>query len=154
MDVKQAEAHIKTVYLYNFSKYIEWPAEYSQGSFIIGVINGGPALMAELNKMAATKTAGNQKFVVKNYQFVSDIDKCNILYVPETSNGQLQDILRKIRGYSTLLVTEYNGDAKKGATINFILKDSKQQFELNQANAEHCKLVVSNSLAALATKVD
>lgn len=154
-DVKQAEAHIKTVYLYNFSKYVEWPTEYSSGNFIIGVVNGSPALLAELNKMAASKTAGSQKFVVKNYQSASEIDKCNILYVPETSNGQLPDILRKIRGNSTLLVTETVGDAHKGAAINFVLKDSKQEFELNKGNAERCKLVVSSSLSALAiAKVD
>jgi len=154
-DVKQAEAHIKTVYLYNFSKYIEWPTEYSSGNFVIGVINGSPALLAELNKMAASKTAGTQKFAVKNYQSVAEIDKCNILYVPESSNGELQDILRKIRGNSTLLVTEALGDARKGAAINFVLKDSKQEFELNKGNAERCKLVVSSSLSALAVaKVD
>jgi YfiR/HmsC-like len=155
VDVKQAEAHIKAVYLYNFSKYIEWPTDYRQGDFVIGILNGSPAMIAELNKMAASKTAGSQKFTVKNYKTAAEIDRCNILYVPETSNTQLLDVLRKIKGLSTLLVTESVGDAKKGAAINFVLKESKQEFELNKGNAERCKLVVSSGLAALAiAKVD
>jgi len=155
VDVKQAEAHIKAVYLYNFSKYIDWPTEYRQGDFVIGILNGSPAMIAELNKMAASKTAGSQKFIVKNYKSATEIDKCNILYVPETSNAQLADVLKKIKGLSTLLVTEAMGDAKKGAAINFVLKESKQEFELNKGNAERCKLVVSSSLSALAiAKVD
>lgn len=155
VDVKQAEAHIKAVYLYNFSKYIEWPSDYRDGDFIIGVLNGSPAMIAELTKMAASKTAGSQKFVVKNFKSATEIGKCNILYVPESSNAQLLDVIKKIKGQSTLLVTESVGDAKKGAAINFVLKESKQEFELNKGNAERCKLVVSSSLSALAiAKVD
>jgi hypothetical protein len=155
VDIKQAEAHIKAVYLYNFSKYIEWPKDYRAGDFIIGVLNGSPAMIAELTKMAASKTAGSQKFVVKNFKSANEIDKCNILYVPESSNGLLVDVIKKIKGMSTLLVTESNGDAKKGAAINFVLKESKQEFELNKGNAERCKLVVSSSLSALAVaKID
>lgn len=155
VDVKQAEAHIKAVYIYNFSKYVEWPSDYRQGDFVIGVVNGSPAMIAELTKMAASKTAGSQKFIVKNYKSANDIDKCNILYIPETSNGQLPDALKKLKGKSTLLVTESIGDAKRGAAINFVLKNSKQEFELNKGNAERSKLVVSSSLTTLAiAKVD
>jgi len=154
-DARQAEAHIKAVYLYNFSKYIEWPSGYSQGSFVIGVINGDPVLISELNKMAASKTAGSQKFVIKNFRTATQIGKCNILFVPGSSNAQLPEVLKKIRGTSTLLVTEYVGDAKRGAAINFVSIDSKQEFELNKANAERCRLVVSSSLSALAiAKID
>jgi|SRR5581483_979993 len=155
VDVKQAEAHIKAVYLYNFSKYIQWPSEYRDGDFIIGVLNGSPSMIAELTKMAASKTAGSQKFVVKNFKSAGEIGKCNILYIPESSNGQLVEVLKKLKGQSTLLVTESVGDAKKGAAINFVLKESKQEFELNKGNAERCKLVVSSSLSALAVaKID
>lgn len=155
VDVKQAEAHIKAVYLYNFSKYIEWPTDYRQGDFIIGVLNGSSHIMAELKKMAASKTAGSQRFIIKNFKSAAEIGKCNILYVPETSNGELGEVLKKIKGKSTLLVTESVGDAKRGAAINFVSKDSKQEFELNKSNAERCKLVVSTSLSALAiAKID
>lgn len=150
IDVKQAEAHIKAVYIYNFSKYIEWPADYRDGDFVIGVVNGSSAMIAELTKMAASKTAGSHKFVVKNFKSAGEIDKCNILYIPESSNGQLTEVLKKIKGKSTLLVTESVGDAKKGAAINFVLKNSKQEFELNKGNAERSKLVVSSSLSTLA----
>jgi hypothetical protein len=155
IDPKSAEAHIKVVYLYNFTKYVEWPPEYHSGDFIIGVLNGSPVFINELNKMAASKTAGSQKFIVKNYKSVAEIGKCNILYIPEGSNGMLADAIKKIKGLSTLLVTESVGDAKKGAAINFVVKDNKQEFELNKGNAEKCHLVVSNSLSGLAiAKID
>lgn len=155
VDVRQAEAHIKAVYLYNFSKYIEWPSDYRSGDFVIGVLNGNSNIINELNKMAASKTAGSQRFIIKNFKTAAEISKCNILYVPASSNGMLPEVLKKIKGQSTLLVTESVGDAKRGAAINFVSKDSKQEFELNKGNAERCKLVVSSSLSALAiAKID
>jgi hypothetical protein len=155
VDPKVAEAHIKVVYLYNFTKYVEWPAEYHQGDFVIGVLNGSPAFISELTKMASSKTAGSQKFSVKNFKSAAEISKCNILYIPESSNASLPDAIKKVHGLSTLLVTEFVGDAKKGAAINFVVKDNKQEFELNKGNAEKCHLVVSSSLSSLAiAKID
>ncbi len=154
-DPKTTEAKIKVVYLYNFTKYIQWPSDYSSGDFIIGVLNGGPQLLSELNKMAAAKTAGSQKFLIKNFKSAAEITKCNMIYVPDNSNTLLGEVIKKVKGLSTLLVTESVGDAKKGAAINFVVKDNKQEFELNKANAEKCRLVVSSSLSALAVaKID
>ncbi len=147
---EQAVAHTKVIYLYNFTKFVEWPPEYKQGDFVIGVLNASPTLLNELNKLAAAKTAGNQKFVIRNYKSVNEIDKCNILFIPENSNSLLAEALKKIHGQSTLVITEGEGDARKGSAINFIWKDNKQAFELNKSNAEKNHLVVSSSLKTLA----
>jgi hypothetical protein len=147
---EQAVAHTKVIFIYNFTKFIEWPTDYHQGDFVIGVLNANATLLGELNKLASQKTSGNQKFVIKNYKSVDEIDKCNILFVPETSNNLLTEVVKKLHGSSTLLITDSEGDAKKGAAINFIWKDNKQAFELNKAAAEKYHLNVSSSLKALA----
>lgn len=147
---EQLAAKTKVIYIVNFIKYIEWPPDYRSGDFVIGVLNGSPAMLEELNKMAATKTAGSQKFVIKNFKSIEEIDKCNIIYIPEGSNGLLAEVTKKVRGKSTLIITETEGDARKGAAINFIAKDNKQAFELNKSTAEKSGLVVSSGLKALA----
>lgn len=148
---EQAIAHTKVNYIYNFTKLIEWPPEYKKGDFVIGVMNASPVLLSELNKLVAQKVSGTQKFVIKNFKSVSEINKCNILFVPESSNNLLAEIVKKLTGSSTLLITEVEGDARKGAAINFIWKDNKQAFELNKLNAEKNHLNVSSSLVAYAT---
>jgi len=148
--VEQVVAHTKVIFIYNFSKYFDWPQDYRQGDFVIGVVNASPTLLVELNKLATQKTSGNQKFVIKNYKSVEEIDKCNILYIPEASNNVLSEVVKKLHGTSTLLITDSEGDAKKGAAINFIWKDNKQAFELNKSNAEKGHLNMSSSLRALA----
>jgi hypothetical protein len=147
---EQAVAHTKVIFIYNFTKFVEWPPDYRQGDFVIGVMNANPVLLSELNKLASQKTSGNQKFIIKNFKSVDEIDKCNILYIPDGSNNLLTEALKKLHGTSTLLITESEGDAKKGSAINFIWKDSKQAFELNKSNAEKNHLIVSSSLKTLA----
>ena len=145
-------AKIKAVFIYNFTKYIEWPQPYKEGDFTIGVI-GETSLYSELIKMTETKKVANQTLEVKKYNSLSDVSKCHILYVCKDKSPQLSEILKKIKNNSTLIVTEESGLADKGAGINFIIKENRQKFELNKGNIERYKLKVSSNLEALAFTV-
>lgn len=150
---EDTNAKIKAVYLYNFSKYVEWPEEYKNGSFVVTVIGNNPYLLAELEKMSQKKV-GTQPISIKSISSVSSIEKSNIIFVPFESSGELTEIINKMKGRSTLVVTEKPGLAKQGAAINFIIKENKQLFELNKSNAERYKLKISSSLIPLAILVD
>ena len=145
-------AHIKVTFLYNFTKYIEWPEEYKQGNFVIGVIGNTP-VFPELLIMQKTKKNGNQSFVINKYSSVDAIEKCHILFVSEDQSGKLSEAVIKIKGKSTLLVTEKDGLIYKGAAINFVINNNKQGFELNKANIKSRGLNMSTSLTAFAFKV-
>ncbi|MBX2958896.1 MAG: YfiR family protein [Flavobacteriales bacterium] len=145
-------AKIKAVFIYNFTKYIEWPAPYKEGDFTIGVI-GETSLYSELIKMTETKKVANQTLDVKKYNSLAEVSKCHILYVCKDKSDQLSEIVKKIKNNSTLIVTEENGLADKGAGINFIIKENRQKFELNKGNVEKYKLKVSSNLEALAFTV-
>jgi hypothetical protein len=144
---------IKATFIYNFTKYIEWPASYKQGNFIIGVI-GNTTLIKDLNKMAVLKKAGNQPFEIKSFPSISSITKCHLLFVSSDNSVNLKEISQKIKNYSTLLVSEKPGCAKQGAAINFVIQDNKQKFELNKNNAEKYNLKIGSSLAGLAILVE
>jgi hypothetical protein len=143
------------MFLYNFTKYIEWPQEYKQGDFVIGILGGGADnLKKELAKLASTKKAGIQNIVIKTFGSVAEIEKCHMLFIPETKSSLLEDASMKCKKTSTLIVTEKDGLAKKGSAINFVVKDNKQNFELNKGNIEKYNLNVSSSLLSLAIQVN
>ncbi|MCI5057488.1 MAG: YfiR family protein [Flavobacteriales bacterium] len=146
-------ARIQAMFVYNFTKYIEWPSDYKQGNFVIGVIGISPVL-SELEKMAKTKKAVNQPIEVKRFSKVSEIEKCHMLIVSNNNAGNLSACLDKVRNYSTLVITEREGLARQGSGINFIIKDSKQKFELNKNNVTKKDLKVSKSLESLAILVN
>ncbi|MBN8703289.1 MAG: YfiR family protein [Bacteroidetes bacterium] len=143
-------AKVKTVYIYNFTKYIDWPQEYKSGNFTIAIVGSNPSLIAELTKMASTKKAGFQDFEVKQLTSISSKDKYHILFISPDTEISVSDISSKLKGKSTLLVTEKTGLAKQWSAINFVVKDNKQKFELNSANAEKYKLKISSNLKSLA----
>ena len=63
---EDTKAKIKAVYLYNFSKYIDWPEDYKSGSFVVTVLGASSSLLTELDKMATQKKLGNQEISVKS----------------------------------------------------------------------------------------
>jgi hypothetical protein len=147
-------ARVKSVFIYNFTRYVEWPADYQTGNFIINMYGTNAAMLSELNTMAKTKTVGAQKIEIRNTTTLDGIGKCNILYVTPDVSTPLADILAKIKGKSTLLVTEKAGFAKQGSAINFVVVDNRQKFELNKANAEKNNLKVSAQLVTLSIPVE
>lgn len=148
---EEANAKIKAIYIYNFTKYIEWPDNYKQGNFVIGVMGNNISLINELNKMAASKTVGSQRLEIKN--LTSADLPCHIIYVLSDNSAQLTDVMDKIKNKSTLIITDKAGLAAKGAGINFVVQENKQKIELNKSNIEKYKLKVASSLVELAIQV-
>ncbi len=141
-----------SIFMYNFTKYIEWPDSYKNGDFVIGVLGDSP-IVEHLKNMAQVKSVGSQKFTIKVFSNASDISQCHILFIPENNSGKLKDVRSKLKGASTLLITEQDGLATKGSAINFIIKEGKWKFELNKAAAESANLKISSELSRLAILV-
>ena len=146
-------AKIKAIYIYNFTKYIEWPKEYRETAFVIGVLGDSP-LYTELEKMSSSKQVFGQKIEVKKFTSASSLEKCHILYIPSGTKDPFSSVAAKMKPYSTLLVTDTPGMAAKGSAINFVVMQNRQKFELNESNAVKYNLKVSNSLEALAILVN
>src|SRR5210317_1852025 len=71
---------LKTLFIYNFSKYIQWPEDVSSGTFEIGVVGETP-LVQELQKMADSRKIGSQPIQIKQYASAGDIENDHIVFV-------------------------------------------------------------------------
>ena len=140
---------IHSMMLYNFMKYVNWPASQASGDFVIGVI-GDTDVSGTLEKWYGTKQKGTQKIVIKAFNSVADISACHVLYVGSKSSGDFDDILAKLAGKSTLTITDRSGLGKKGSCINFKTVGGKLKFELNQASLDAASLQVSSQLTGMA----
>jgi hypothetical protein len=147
-------AKLKAVFIYNFTKYIEWPADYQSGEFTIGILGTSDALFSELVKMSKVRKVSNQSFSIQSFKNISDVQSPHILYIPQGSDMNLSKAVGKLKGKSTLIVTEKPGLAKQGSAINFIFEGNKQKFELNKTNIENHNLKVASTLEKLAVMVN
>lgn len=141
-----------SVFIYNFTKYIQWPAENQSGDFIIGVLGNSP-ISGELEKMATNRTVGMQKIVIQRFKSASEVNNCHILFVPNTNTNDFASIQEKLKGKHTLVITEKTGMAHKGSGINFVQQDNKWKFELNEVATQNAGLKVSKELSKLAINV-
>lgn len=149
---KAQQEKFKALFMYNFTKNIDWPAQYYKGDFVIGILGNTP-LSRELKTIAQTKKIGGQKLVVKNYSNVSQIENCHIIYIPTYKSKYLEQVILKIKGKSVLIITDNEGLALEGAGINYIMDGNKIKFEINSQNIENNGLKVSSSLIKLGIPV-
>ena len=148
-------AKVKAVFLYNFTRYFEWPSKMKSGNFIIHIVGGSnTALNQELNKMATSKQVGSQKLEIKNSSNLDAAAQPHIIFILNEASEQLKEIISKFKGKGSLIVTEKVGLAKSGSAINFVVADSKQRFEYNKANAVKAGLKTSDELKSLAIAID
>jgi len=138
-----------TVFIFSFTRYIQWPDAYNGGEFEILVLGDSP-IVDELKSMAQVKKVGDRAIKVTKINNVSEIRKCNILFIPTAKSPQIAEVLAKIATQSILVVTEDQGLGAKGSNVNFVTKDGKLAFELNQGATTKQGLKVSNELSRLA----
>jgi len=138
-----------TVFIFSFTRYIQWPDAYNGGDFEILVLGDSP-IVEELKSMAQVKKVGDRAIKVTKINNVSEIRKCNILFIPTAKSPQIAEVLAKITTQSILIVTEEQGLGAKGSNVNFVIKDGKLAFELNQSATVKQGLKVSNELSRLA----
>lgn len=138
-----------TVFIFSFTRYIQWPDTYNGGDFEILVLGDSP-IVDELKAMAQSKKVGDRTIKVTKINDVSEIRKCNILFIPTGKSSQIAEVLGKTTSLSALIVTEEQGLAAKGSNVNFVIKDGKLAFELNQSSTTKQGLKVSNELSRLA----
>lgn len=142
----------QAMFIYNFSRLIEWPANYKSGPFIIGVV-GSAQTLSELQSYTTNKTVGPQKIVVKKFGSPAEIGNCHILFVPFNKTKQLPEITQVIGNKSTLIISEKNGAIDDGSAINFVIIGDKLKFELKPSAAASKSIKMSSKLNEMAYKV-
>jgi hypothetical protein len=140
------------IFIYNFSKYIEWPASQGSEEFIITVVGEAEAYHQMLAILEKKGNINNQKLLVKQSNTVDMVEKSNIVFITKTVSITSQQI-ESFNKQGTLLITEHENMAASGSHINFVITDeSKIGFELNSTSAKSSGLKVSSALASLASK--
>lgn len=146
------EYSIKAMFLFNFIKYVEWPATTEQAAFRIGVIGDNPIVEA-LQVVAAQKKTDARRIEIVRITSISDAD-CQILFFPHGENGKLEEWAKKVAGKGVLLITDDAKNSHKGAAINLLHIDNKIRFEINQSCGRNSGVKISSQLSTLAVSVN
>ncbi len=154
-DTAALEYQVKAAFLYNFTKFVQWPGDSlaaSGGPFDVGVVGSNPFGSHLAESMAGQSVHGRPVRVVE-FLKPADVRPCDVLFVPDAEGDHLADIAARVKGSPVLLIGESPGFAERGGAINFILVDNKVRFEINPTVARTAGLQISAKLLAIATVV-
>jgi len=140
-------AEAQAIFIYNFTRLIEWPSDYKTGDFVIGVYNSGEVFTQISNYMNG-KRVGSQPIKIVKFNYITEITKCHILFVSLNKTKDLPTLMG-IAG-KALVITEKKGALNEGATINFVIVEDKLKFELKVSNATKNGLKVHSNLETMA----
>ena len=154
--VYPTEYQIKAKYLYNFTRYVNWPKEVFTDSispFVIGIVGQDP-FGIELEKTVEGKNIKNRTFSVKRFNSINDLEFCHMLFIGLIDKKHQNQILNKIKGLSILTVGNRTNFTQDGGIINFIEKKEQVRFEINTKVARESRLKISTKLLKMADIFD
>jgi len=156
-DVRAAlEYQVKAAFLYNFAKFVEWPAEALSPTtdvVVIGVFGEDP-FGAILEQTLEGKTCcHDRRLVARRFRRGKDATSAQILFIGASEDGRLADILANLDGASVLTVSDIDHFTDRGGMIGFRREANKVRFEINADAAAHAGLTISSQLLKLATRV-
>lgn len=150
------EYQIKAAFLYNFTKYVSWPA----GKFadedtplslcVIGDDPFGPVL----EQTVAGKTFNGRRILINRLQALDDLKYCHLLFVSSSERERVAQITTSASGAGVLSMGDMDNFAELGGVINLTKRRNKIRIEINRTAADRAGLTISSRLLKLATIVE
>lgn len=148
------EYHVKGIFLYNFAKFVEWPAHafktHADPMTICtaGTNPFGTALETVIQDEKIRKRALLVRTVTETRQAAG----CHILYFSISERKRSRSWLPELRRLSILTVGETEEFLQQGGIVAFRLKDSRVRFTIDGEAALRAGLKISSKLLRLADK--
>jgi hypothetical protein len=153
--LEASEPAIKAAFLSNFGFYVEWPqtAFAASDSPINLCIVGHDPFGALLDDSAKGQKIGNRTIAVHRISAISRNSDCHIAYLPNDADPHTTQALAALRGSDILTVTDATAADSDVGIINFVVKDNRVRFDIDDAAAASGGLVISSRLMKLALEV-
>ena len=146
------EYDLKAAFLFNFAKFVEWPASafiHERAPLTICVYGEDP-FGSTLDAVVQGERVGERSLLVQRPDSLDDLDECHVLFVCRSEKNRLGEVMDQVEGKPVLTVADTDGFLRAGGIVNFILEGSKVRFLIDQAAAERNSLRISSKLMRLA----
>ena len=152
---QDSEYLVKAAFLYNFVKFVEWPAAKAisnQSKIDICVL--GDSQLKQTGEVF--KTASTPKLtlsLVEERSAKAAPDHCHILFISSSEEGKIESILTALKGQPVLTVSDMDDFASRGGMIGFVMSDNKVKIVVNTKSVSSAGMRVDAQLLEIALKV-
>jgi hypothetical protein len=142
------EYQVKAVFLFNFTHFVEWPADAfasPAAPFIIGVLGQDPFGSA-LDEAVRGETVNGRPLVVQRYTGIADLKPCQILFIDRSIDGEMEKALASVGHQRTLTVSDLDSATAHSVIIRFLNENRKIRLQINVDSARNAGLTISSKL--------
>ena len=150
---RPSEYQVKAVYLFNFSRFVDWPQQLSTDSAFAICVLGRDPFGAALDAALAGESVGGKSVVARRVSQAEEAAGCRIVYISTSEEGRLKEILAVFDRASMLTVSDIPRFSQRGGMIQFVLQGDRVRFEVNLTSAAGAGLRLSADLLKVATAV-
>ncbi len=141
---------LKSAFLYNFAKFVEWPASiFSTSSTPLTICVLGNDPFGSSLEAIAEKTIKGRALVVKRLRSVGGAKDCQMLYVSPNELTQTAEIVRTLQKAPILTVCDVESCAQEGIMVNMRMVENRVQLDMNLDAVQRTPLKVSSQLIKL-----
>jgi len=148
------EYKVKAVFIYNFAKFVEWPADESpkRDKILSLCVLGDDPFGANFNAIRG-KTIKGRTVESRTIMSIEKAKDCDCLFISDSEKSNVAKILGDLKAHKVLTISDMEGFLEAGGIIQFVLEKRKVRFLINMGAAKRAGLKVSSKLLELAKKV-
>lgn len=146
------ESEVKAAYLYNFAKFVQWPAPPSD-KFRICILGSDSLGKALETTVQGERLQGRPVELKRTGSAEVAASSCDMVFIAGSERGHLGEILRSFTKNHILTVSDIPHFVDKGGIIGFVVQDNRVRFEANQDAAQNAGLTLSSELLKVAVAV-
>lgn len=146
------EYALKSVFLYNFCRFIEWPREAFAGPadpMVIGVIGDNP-FGPLLDEAVRGERIRGRSIQIEHYRRAAEIQRCHVLFVSGSEAERLPEILAAVEGRNVVTVGETDAFLERGGMIALTTDQNRVRLRIHAARLRAAHLGVSSKLLSVA----
>lgn len=150
--VAPTEQQLKAVFVFNFTHFVAWPPDsFSSPTepFSICVL-GADTFTAQLQEAVRDERLDTHPLEVRQFHHIEEIRDCKILYIGSSWGADLDRILAQLAHSGMLTVSDLDGAARRGVTIELATQDRRIRLLINTESARSAGLTISSNLLRLA----
>lgn len=148
------EADVMAAYLFNFTRFIEWPDETPPASdpFRLCVIADG-AMTTLIERTMTGEAVKGRPSETAVPASIEDARRCQILFVGRTELSRARPLMAALRDQPVLTVSDAARFADTGGMIEFVRIGGHVRFRVNVEAAKRSRLSISSRLLRVAVDI-
>lgn len=149
-------AELKAAYIYNFTRYVEWPAEVAEseeGYFEVCLAGRqGDPLFSALAELDG-KNIRKRPLRIRHVGLDENLKSCAVMVIEKSDPVLAAEVIQRLKGQPTLTVSSVKNFLDLGGVMSLVTEGEKVRFDVNLGAARDSNLVLTFQLLKLARTV-